>query len=64
MENLKNMLVYLNGEMVLFEDCVALMDDELREEIANDPDAWCDEQDFLESYCALHYTVYGDEFVI
>lgn len=44
-----------------FEAAVALMDDELREQVHMDL-APCTEEEFLEAYKAAHLAKYGEEF--
>ena len=45
-----------------FEQAVALMDDEIREEIHMEL-APCTEEEFLEAYKEAHLKKYGEEFV-
>ena len=46
-----------------FEDAVALMDDELREQVIREHDPETEEE-FLAFYLELHYKKYGKEFTI
>jgi len=53
--------VELNGEQVNYAVAVALMDDDLREELHLDL-APCSEQEFLDEYAKAHKAKYGEEF--
>lgn len=44
-----------------FDAAVALMDNEIREEIARDL-APCTEQEFFDAYCKAHEDKYGEEW--
>lgn len=57
------MKIELNGRAADFESCVALMDDDIREEIHADL-APCTEQEFINEYCKRHFAKYGIEFEI
>lgn len=58
------MKVMLNGYEVDFDACVALMDDEICEEL-NSEMAPCTEQEFLDAYIHRHAEKYdGEEFQI
>ena len=58
------MKVMLNGYEVDFDACVALMDDEICEEL-NYEMAPCTEQEFLDAYVQRHAEKYdGEEFQI
>ena len=57
------MKIKLNGTTADFDACVALMDDDLREEISADL-APCTEQKFIDEYCRRHFAKYGIEFEI
>lgn len=57
------MKVELNNSTVDFNACVALMDDDLREEVHADL-APCTEQEFLDEYYKRHFAKYGAEFEI
>lgn len=46
-----------------FDAAVALMDDEIREELHNEL-APCTEDEFLVAYKAAHYAKYGEEFAV
>jgi len=54
--------VFLNDNEVSFDACVALMDDDIREEIH--AEGIEDEQEFLDAYCDRHLEKYGEEFQI
>lgn len=47
------------GTEINFESAVALMDEEIREEIAGTVDT---EQEFFDTYCKAHEAKYGEEF--
>ena len=53
--------VELNGDRVNYDVAVALMDDDLREELHLDL-APCTEQEFLDAYAEAHKAKYGEEF--
>lgn len=55
-------LVILNGCPVNFDACVALMDDDIREELH--AEGLENEQDFLDRYVALHAAKYGEKLGI
>jgi hypothetical protein len=55
--------VNLNEEIVDFDACVMLMDDELREEIHRDL-APCTDQEFLNEYVKRHQEKYNKDFQI
>lgn len=57
------MKVELNNSIVDFNACVALMDDDIREEIHIDL-APCTEQEFINEYCKRHFAKYKIEFTI
>ena len=57
------MKINLNGTTTDFNACVALMDDDLREEISADL-APCTEQEFINEYCKRHFAKYGIGFEI
>ncbi len=57
------MKINLNGTATDFNACVALMDDDLREEISADL-APCTEQEFINEYCKRHFEKYGADFEI
>lgn len=57
------MKVMLNGDMVDFDACVNLMDDEIREELA--AEGIDDEQTFIDLYVERHAEKHnGEEFAI
>lgn len=60
MENTK---VILNEEEVFMSACIALMDDEIREEVHADL-APCSDQEFIDEYAKRHIAKYGEEFRI
>ena len=57
------MKITMNGHEVDFDTAVALMDDELREELHAEI-APCDEQKFIDAYCEKHFAKYGKEFTV
>lgn len=57
------MKIELNGSTADFNTCVALMDDDLREEIHADI-APCTKQQFINEYCKRHFAKYGADFEI
>lgn len=56
-------MVILNDYVVNFDACVAMMDDDLREEIHNEI-APCTDQEFLDEYVKRHETKFGEPFQI
>ena len=56
-------MVELNGSMVDYEACVALMDDDIREELHMKL-APCTDQEFLDAYVDKHFEKYGEDFSI
>lgn len=54
------MKVMLNNTEVYFDACVALMDDDIREELAREL-APCTEQEFLDAYIERHAAKFGGE---
>ena len=56
-------MVELNGSMVDYEACVALMDDDIREELHMKL-APCTDQEFLDAYVERHFEKYGEDFSI
>lgn len=59
-----NVKVLLHGDEVCFNACVALMDDEIREELHMEL-APCTEQEFLDEYIVRHAEKYnGEKFTI
>jgi hypothetical protein len=51
------------GDQISFKAAVALMDDEIREQVHAEK-APCFPQDFLDRYCELHEEKYGEEFTV
>ena len=47
------------GTEIDFEAAVALMDEEIREQIAGNVDT---EQEFFDAYCKAHEKAYGESF--
>lgn len=56
-------LVELNGVVVKMQQCVNLMDDEIRESVHKDLSP-CSNQDFLVEYCRRHEKKFGERFTI
>ena len=54
-------VINANGIEINYEEAVELMDDELREQIADDI-APCTEQDFFTAYESAHAAKYGEEW--
>lgn len=52
---------YKSGDVPGFDDCVSLMDDDLRE-FLHDVISPCSQRYFLNVYKRLHYLKYGVEF--
>jgi hypothetical protein len=57
------MVINGNGTSIDYDAAVALMDDDLREELAGDL-APCTEQAFFDAYYKAHLAKYGVEFEI
>ena len=55
--------VILNGNIVDFDQCVNLMDDEIRENLHMEY-GWASEQEFLDMYCQDHMQKFGKEFAL
>lgn len=55
--------VNLNGNLVDYEACINLMDDEIREELHMRISP-CQAQDFINAYTEAHYKKYQEEFTI
>ena len=56
--------VTLNGQVHDADAVIALMDGEIREELHFAATDWASEQEFLDTYCALHAAKYGEDFVV
>lgn len=54
-------VINANGTKINYDEAVELMDDELREQIADDI-APCTEQAFFTAYEAAHAAKYGEEW--
>jgi hypothetical protein len=52
-----------NGREIDFDAAVALMDDDIREELHEELSP-CTEQRFFNAYLEQHYADYGEEFTI
>lgn len=55
--------VKLNGREVHFSSAVALMDDDLREDLHSQM-APCGDQEFLDAYVEAHAKKFGEEFQV
>ena len=55
--------VIFGGEPIRFSAAVALMNDDLREEIHADL-APCSDQEFFDEYCKRHLEKFGDPFCV
>lgn len=55
--------VILNGEEISFNVAVALMDNEICEQIHMEL-APCENQEFLDAYVKAHQEKYGEEFIV
>ena len=55
--------VTLNDQQVDYATAVALMDDELREQL-HDEMSPCTNQAFIDAYCAAHADKFGEEFSV
>ena len=56
-------MVELNDSMTDFEACIALMDDDIREELHREL-APCTAQEFLDAYVDRHFEKYGEDFTV
>lgn len=56
-------MINYNGKRYYFDAAVALMDDELREELRAELAGWS-KQVFFDEYCERHLKKYGVEFAI
>lgn len=56
-------MITYNGNRYCFDAAVALMDDELREELRAELAGWS-KQVFFDEYCERHLKKYGVEFAI
>lgn len=52
-----------HGNKIYFSAAIALMDDEIREEVHADMSP-CTEQDFFTEYCKRHFAKYGEIFTV
>lgn len=55
--------VLLDGEEISFNAAVALMDDDIREELHREL-APCGNQEFLDAYVKAHHDKYGEDFIV
>ena len=60
---IKKMVADEYGNEIRFSAAVALMDDEIREEVHADL-APCTEQEFFTEYCKRHFAKYGEDFTV
>lgn len=56
-------MITYKGVKYYFDAAVALMDDDLREELHAEL-APCGKQEFFDEYCRRHQEKFGEEFVI
>ena len=54
--------VILNGYSVEFDACVALMDDEIREDLHINLDKFETDEEFLHAYINKHYEKFNEDF--
>ena len=57
------MMINLNGKTIDFDAAVMLMDDEIREQLA-DTIAPCADQDFIDAYVTAHAAKFGEQFEV
>ncbi len=50
-----------DGQMVDFDGAVALMDDDIREDLHSKASHWT-AQEFMDAYCEAHLEKYGEDF--
>lgn len=55
--------VTLNGHEILFSAAVALMDDDIREELHSSL-APCEPQEFIDAYARRHEEAFGERFQV
>ena len=55
--------VILNGIELSMDAVVALMDDDIREELHMEI-APCTEQEFVDAYCVKHFEKYGEDYTV
>lgn len=55
--------IELNGRNVDFDAAVALMDDEIREQLHSELSP-CDPQEFIDSYAKAHAQKFGEDFIV
>lgn len=60
---MKKNLVNLDSNMVDFDICVSMMDDDIREQLHREL-APCTNQEFLDAYVDKHFEKYGEDFSI
>jgi hypothetical protein len=52
-----------NDKNLYYEACVAMMDDEIREDLNIHLDCDSDEE-FLAAYCQAHFEKYNEDFIV
>lgn len=60
---MKKNLVNLDSNMVDFDICVSMMDDDIREQLHREL-APCTNQEFLDAYADRHFEKYGEDFTV
>ena len=60
---MKKNLVNLDSNMVDFDICVSMMDDDIREQLHREL-APCTDQEFLDAYVERHFEKYGEDFTV
>ena len=60
---MKKNLVNLDSNMVDFDICVSMMDDDIREQLHREL-APCTNQEFLDAYVDKHFEKYGEDFTV
>ncbi len=53
-----------NGQRVDYDAAVALMDDDLRENLHHSINYWVQDQVFFDLYRVAHYVKFGEEFTV
>ena len=60
---MKKNLVNLDSNMVDFDICVSMMDDDIREQLHREL-APCTNQEFLDAYADRHFEKYGEDSTV
>jgi hypothetical protein len=56
--------IRLYGALRDYDACVALMDDEIREQLHDEMAGACTEQEFLDEYVERHLAKFGERFEV